>query len=321
MVEGLTGSGPAPRATLVLLVFNQIATVRDAALACLSQDCEPIEILFSDDVSTDGSYEWLQTLVDSYRGPHRLRLRRNERNLGIGGHYNAIVEASRGELIITAAGDDISHSNRVRRLLQAWDASGQTLDLIASHAVDMDAQGMDHGVLKVDQLAHWAGPQSWVRKRPYVIGATHAFTRRLHSRFGPIEPALRYEDQVMALRATMGGGGVTVEEPLVRYRRGGLSSRDTGGVRPARLDRLRKKYGQQALLYGQIQRDLTQARLSTLWPGKLAQTHQRALAVLHMVGERQSSALAPGLAVGVGWVWLLRYTWYLRVLRWLDDRA
>ena len=311
----------APRATLVLLVFNQLATVRDAALACLAQDCEPIEILFSDDASTDGSYEWLQTVVATYQGPHQLTLRRNECNLGIGGHYNAIVQASRGELIITAAGDDISHVHRVRRLLQAWDASGQKLDLIASHAVDMDAHGVDHGILKVDPLSDWRCPADWVRKRPYVIGATHAFTRRMHRRFGDLAPALRYEDQVMALRATLGGGGWTVAEPLVRYRRGGLSSRETRGTRPSHLDRLRKKYGQQALLYGQIQQDLAQVERSALWPGKLDQTHRRALAVLRMAGERQSVQSARGGAKGTGWFWWLRYTCYVRMLRWLDDRC
>jgi hypothetical protein len=58
-----------------------------------------------------------------------------------------------------------------------------------------------------------------------VIGASHAFTHRLWERFGPFQHDLVEEDQVNTLRAICAGGASTIDEPLVRYRRGGLSSR------------------------------------------------------------------------------------------------
>ena len=152
-------------------------------------------------------------------------MRRNERNLGIAAHYNRLIDESPGELLITAAGDDISLPLRVARLLAAWDATGQRADLISSHLIDMDATGTEHGELAVDDLATHGGVDGWCQRRPFVIGAGHAFTRRLMQRFGPIDSAVPYEDQIMVFRALASGGAATVAAPLVRYRRGGESAR------------------------------------------------------------------------------------------------
>lgn len=207
----------SPRITLVLFAYNQSALVEKAVRSCLGQECELLEIVLSDDASTDGTFAVLQDLAASYSGPHRVRVRRNTVNLGVGAHYNAAVADSSGQLIVTAAGDDISLPHRVRTLVSAWDASGQRADLLASHLIDMDSQGNDKGLLRVDNLVNWPSPDEWVRRRPSVVGASHAFTRRMFERFGPMGADLAYEDQVMSLRAACMGGGITIDEPLVRY--------------------------------------------------------------------------------------------------------
>ena len=212
----------APRASLLLLAYNQERFVEEAARSCLAQESEPLEIVFSDDASSDRTHEILATVAAAYRGPHRVVVRRNETNLGITGHYNRLVEASCGELLITAAGDDTSHPERAARLLAAWDATGGRADLVSSHLVDIDADGVEHGVLKVDDLAAVGGVDGWLRHRPFIVGAGHAFTRRMMQTFGPLDPQVHHEDQIMVFRALASGGAVTVDAPLVRYRRGGV---------------------------------------------------------------------------------------------------
>ncbi len=212
----------APRITLILLACNQQATARAAAESCLAQQCEPMEVVFSDDASTDATLAELQAVADSYRGPHQVRVRRNAVNLGIGAHYNALLRETCGALIVTAAGDDLAVPHRVRCLVAAWEATGQRADLIASHFQDMATDGTLGSVVQTDDLAQCT-LDSWCRQRPYTVGATHAFTRRLMARFGPFVADLWYEDIVMGLRAVLGGGAVTVPEALVLYRRGGSS--------------------------------------------------------------------------------------------------
>jgi hypothetical protein len=63
----------------------------------------------------------------------------------------------------------------------------------------------------------------WATRRPYVVGAAHAWSRRLFERFGDMMPGAMAEDQIMTFRAIMSGGARSLREPLVIYRRGGLS--------------------------------------------------------------------------------------------------
>ncbi len=212
-----------PRASILLLAYNQAHTVEQAAESCFAQRCEPLEIVLSDDASSDDTFARLRRAAQAYRGPHTVVVRRNEANVGVGEHYNQLLAASQGELLITAAGDDVSTPDRVARLLQAWDAQACRADLIASHLIDMDPQGALHDVIRVDDLAQVRSVHDWTRKRPYIVGAGHAFTRRIMERFGPLGPGVFYEDQVMVFRAIASGGAITVDAPLVHYRRGGTS--------------------------------------------------------------------------------------------------
>jgi len=248
----MSASTVPPRASLVLLAYNQERYIEEAARSCLAQECEPLEIVLSDDASSDASHEILKSVAAGYRGPHRVVVRRNEVNLGITGHYNRLVDASCGELLITAAGDDTSLPDRAARLLAAWDATDRRADLISSHLIDVDAQGVAHGVLEVDDLAEAGGVDGWLRRRPFIVGAGHAFTRRMMRRFGPLDPAMHHEDQVMVFRALASGGAVTVDAPLVRYRRGGASAtpvkRSVEQMRAWRTRRLRQEIAEREQL-------------------------------------------------------------------------
>lgn len=214
-----------PSVSLLVLTYNQRDLLDRAVASAFAQECPSIEIVLSDDGSSDGSFERLCELAAGYNGPHRVIVRRNDGNVGIGEHYNQLMAAASGELLVTAAGDDVSEPNRVARLVSAWDATSRRADLIASHVIDLDHGGRLHKVIQVDDLAQWHSLDDWMHRRPYVIGAGHAFTRRVMERFGPMMRSIAYEDQIMVFRAMCMGGGVTVDAPLVQYRRGGTSVR------------------------------------------------------------------------------------------------
>ncbi|MGH6625859.1 MAG: glycosyltransferase [Burkholderiaceae bacterium] len=308
-----------PRITFIVLAYNQRPYLRESVLSCFAQQGEPIEILLSDDGSSDGSFELMKELASRYEGPHRVRVRRNERNLGIGEHYNRAIADSTGRLLVTAAGDDISLPTRAQALAQAWDATARQADLIASHVLDMTEQGVDVGLTRVADLALWKKPEDWVRKRPYVIGASHAFTKRLHEHFGPFGEKLAYEDQVMALRACCLGGGITVDQPLVRYRRGGISHKANAAQTPRGfVEWSQKKHLRQQALYRQIEQDLLRAGRPDLWRGKVRRQLQRselALAMIAAPDGRQRLALARQ-AWGAGWFWTWRCWLYFSHPAW-----
>ena len=210
---------------MLLIAYRQQHTVADAVAGALAQSWSPLEIVISDDASDDGTWAAIERAVAGYDGPHRLVLNRNPVNLGIGAHLSKLVELSRGELLFVTAGDDVSLPERVARTMAAWEATGRRADLIASPLVDIDDAGTVHGELRPSDLATWRSAADWVARQPYVVGAGQAWTRRLFERFGPLPAGTVAEDLILTFRAIVSGGALTLDEPLVRYRRGGLSRR------------------------------------------------------------------------------------------------
>jgi GT2 family glycosyltransferase len=214
-----------PRVTMLVICYCQEGSIDEAINAALAQDYPNLEIVISDDASPDGTFARIQALVDSYSGPHHIRLLRNSVNSGIGGNIDQAVRQSCGELVFIAAGDDVSLPNRVSTVVRYWLDHGCRPDLIAAYLTDMDSAGHHHGVIKISDLSKYTSIDDWVRLNPpHVIGAAQAWTRRLFDRFDGLPTGVVGEDMVMAFRAIGSGTAVTLPTPLVNYRRGGITS-------------------------------------------------------------------------------------------------
>ena len=75
-----------PLITLAVFTYNQEQFVAEAFYAAIAQDYYPLEIIFSDDCSTDGTYEKIKDLVSTYKGNHKLRARKTSKNIGVFAH-------------------------------------------------------------------------------------------------------------------------------------------------------------------------------------------------------------------------------------------
>lgn len=214
-----------PLASMLMMSFNQQATIGEAIAGALRQTYSPLEIVISDDASTDATWATIQQAVAGYAGPHRLVLNRNPANLGIGAHLNRLVGLSHGELLFVAAGDDVSLPQRCARVAEAWLAADRRPDLVSSSLVDLDAEGRTHGTIVPTDLSTYRDAADWVARPPHVVGAAQAWTRRVYDRFGPLPAGTVAEDRLMVFRAIVAGGAITLAEPLVQYRRGGISRR------------------------------------------------------------------------------------------------
>ena len=216
-----------PLVSILLVAYNQERFIADAVRGALAQTWEPTEILISDDASSDGTYAAIESAVRGYQGPHRVTVRRNEINEGISAHLSRLAAMAQGELLFVAAGDDISVPERCERVVRFWRERGGRDDLIATDLTDMDDAGALHGRIAPDDLGTYRSLADWAARRPFLVGAAHAWSRRLFERFGPMMAGAAAEDQIMTFRAIVSGGAVSLREPLVWYRRGGLSGKRT----------------------------------------------------------------------------------------------
>lgn len=218
--------------SFLILAFNSEATIAEAIQAALAQQGASLDILISDDCSTDKTFAIIEGLTASYSGPHRLRVHRQPRNLGLVGNVMSAAALCEGDLIIGAAGDDRSHPQRAERLTHAWvEAGSPTAALAYSDVRPIDAAGAP-----VQDWPERVARPPWSLKRLVEgrggpIGAASAFTPRLLLSPGPLDHSVRHEDRVLPFRALLLGGKILfVDEPLVDYRvTGGMSRIEAAG--------------------------------------------------------------------------------------------
>jgi glycosyltransferase involved in cell wall biosynthesis len=214
-----------PLVSMLLIAYNQASVIGDAIAGALAQTYSPLEILISDDCSADGTWAAIEAAVRGYSGPHRIVLNRNAQNAGISAHLSKLAAMSQGALLVVTAGDDVSVPERCARLVDCWNAHGRGIDLIASDLEEFEGAAGQAGRIAPTDLGQYTSFDGWARQQPWVVGASHAWSRRLFERFGPMLPGAMAEDQIMTFRAIMSGGAFSLREPLVRYRRGGLSGK------------------------------------------------------------------------------------------------
>ncbi|WP_062307831.1 glycosyltransferase family 2 protein [Polynucleobacter sinensis] len=158
-----------PFASVIFLTYNQEHFVEEAFLSLLNQDTDNIEIIVSDDSSSDDTWGKIQKVASEYQGPKKIILARNPTNVGIVTNYAKAFEKSSGELIFMAAGDDISLPERCSQSIRFWMDGRQKYDLVAADALDMGYDGTVLGFKENSDLEHWT-IEKWFERRPYFFG-------------------------------------------------------------------------------------------------------------------------------------------------------
>jgi glycosyltransferase involved in cell wall biosynthesis len=205
--------------TFILFAYNQAELVHESIEAALAQDYPNLEVMLSDDCSTDGPFEILEEVARTYRGPHRVRTFRTPSNLHIGGHVSQATLASTGELIVASAGDDISLPHRTSRLVEAWLASGRRAGMLHSACTRFSDNAED--VYQSPYRQTLKSLERTAKGTAHVIGSTEAYVRALFDHFGPVRDGLVHEDHALPFRSLLLDRPVVyVDEPLVRYRQG-----------------------------------------------------------------------------------------------------
>ncbi len=205
--------------SLTLLAYNQQDFVAESVGSVLAQQCQPIEILLSDDCSTDRTFEIMQEIASVYKGPHSVVLNRNPRNLGVIEHIQRTHEMSTGDIIIYAAGDDISYPHRCERIIERFEATGALLVHSLADCVSIDGSRLPPSYLG-SVMYHKTNAVDVCKSGSLYLGATTAYSKRLTEKFGHMRNPLLYEDLIIGFRGVLEGSVELINEPLLLYRVG-----------------------------------------------------------------------------------------------------
>src|SRR5690606_37957638 len=96
--------------------------------------------------SSDRTFDLIREITSAYRGPHKLVLNSNPRNLGLIEHVNKVAYMASGELIVVAAGDDISYACRTSILAEVFYGQDEKPLLIHSAVETISEDGSKSGI-------------------------------------------------------------------------------------------------------------------------------------------------------------------------------
>lgn len=215
-----------PLVTIALFAYNSEQFIGDAVKGIFSQNYTPLEIILSDDNSTDDSFKIMENLARDYCGAHKIIVRKNDKNLGLTEHINKVWGLVSGEWLVVAAGDDVSHENRVSEIMKQIETHPE-VKLITSYAEIIDIDGEKLGIDLAGDSSKNPEPGSiciWdIKDRiqnsaPLTLGATFAYSRELIDFFSPLPAGCVYEDNIIGFRAELIGKCALIRIPLVYYR-------------------------------------------------------------------------------------------------------
>lgn len=233
------GTPDRPLVTFALFAYNQEKYIREAVEGAFSQTYTPLEIILSDDCSSDGTFEIIEEMAQEYRGPHLVKVRRNRQNLGLIEHVNLVIPFANSDLIVLAAGDDISLPLRTTKIVKIF-VNDHDACLVHSKVREICKDGK-WGELITPPIQNGENLLLLATAASIYIGASAAINRSIYRTFGPILEKGTYEDLVFGFRAALLRGLRYIDEELVLYRANvGISSQGRRGTEPKRQQRLRQ---------------------------------------------------------------------------------
>lgn len=207
-------------ASFFVLTYNQEAFIRESFESVLAQDYKDLQIVISDDHSSDRTFDIIQEIYSAYRGPHQVTINRNAENIGLITHIREALKRCSGEIIVAGAGDDIYLPQRVSRIVEAYVSSGRKATSFHSSVILVNMNGDEIGNLSPRPLIKPYNLSRESRRMTCVIGATHAWSTKTFDVFGPINTEGCYEDLIISFRSMLIGEIAYIDEPLVKYRIG-----------------------------------------------------------------------------------------------------
>ncbi|WBX38187.1 glycosyltransferase [Acinetobacter schindleri] len=203
-----------PLVTFALFAYNQEQYIREAIEGAFSQTYEPLEIILSDDCSSDLTFEIMQEMAAAYQGPHQVIVRQSDVNRGTFNHILDVAQQSHGEYIVVAAGDDISLPERTSTVIPYF--KDKNVLALSSDEIIINECG---DIQNCDE-SRFAQRDNWYKNNnTWLHGGMAVYRTEFLKKLPYSVNKIYFEDAVFPiLIGALGGRTVRLQLPLIKYR-------------------------------------------------------------------------------------------------------
>lgn len=202
-----------PTVTVVMGVYNSTASLHKAVVSIITQTYSDWEMIICDDASTDNSYEIACQIAQNDK---RIKVLRNEKNMGCNIVLNRCIEMARGKYIAIMDSDDVSLPTRLEKEVDILEKNPQYA-IVGTSSIHFNKNG-DFMTMHYKE-----------RPQPsdFVHGITHAHPTCMIRRDAIMGIGLYNQDKhmhrvedyyMMACLYAQGYRGYNLQETLFRYR-------------------------------------------------------------------------------------------------------
>lgn len=224
------------KVSVLIPTYNRAVYLREAIASALAQEGVDLEVVVSDNASTDETAAVVREFADP-----RLRYSRNETNLGTHGNFKRVFALSRGGYVCFLCDDDLMLPGNLAPKVKLLDTHPQ-VGMVHSNMLGMDGTGqpVDYPWVK-DHQADFIAPgldyfRVMMRGRNPVCLPAAVVRRECLEKLSWAESNLNFtSDFKLWMRIALHYDVAYLAAPLVKYRlHGGQDSaqfKNLGGVR------------------------------------------------------------------------------------------
>jgi len=207
-----------PLITFALFAYNQEQYIEEAVFGAFSQTYAHLEIILSDDCSSDNTFAIMEKIAKEYKGQHKIILNKNSKNLGLIGHLNKVfTELSNGEIIVVAAGDDISLPKRAMQTWKAFEKDKEIMS-VSMNYLRINSEGRI-GINSNKLGEDFYTASDYISKKPMpLLGCSRAYKKELIKSFLPLKKTCVAEDHNLVFRSLLIGKVYHLKEEGIKYR-------------------------------------------------------------------------------------------------------
>lgn len=199
-------------------VYNGGLFIRKTIQMVLEQDYDNMEVLVSDNASTDNTVEEIKAIHDD-----RVRLLQNKTNLGMGGNWNSLLKQAAGDYVIIVCADDFLFPGAIREKASVLD-NNPDVNIVSSASFVMNEKGKKimkrrpfRGSRKFDGKA--MQQELFVKRNLFAEPTNNMLRRSAMLRTGGFDEALWYTiDWDYWIRILNEGNAYYIDKPYSGFR-------------------------------------------------------------------------------------------------------